>query len=220
MAYVYKHIRLDTNEVFYIGIGSDKYFYRANDTKRRNKYWSNITNMTDWSVEIIVSDITYDEAKSIEIEYIELYKRKQDGGTLCNLTKGGEGTLGLTPVNVKTIYAKLKTGGEILVFNSHSDFKKATNSKTISTNKNGQLVSKQYYLSENKNDLLKPFIPINSLKGKSSLPDITWFNVKTNESVTLSLIKMAEYTNLSTGTFKHLKQGRQKQTKCGWTFIN
>ena len=30
MAYVYRHIRLDKNEPFYIGIGSDKTYKRAN----------------------------------------------------------------------------------------------------------------------------------------------------------------------------------------------
>jgi hypothetical protein len=30
---------------------------------------------------------------------------------------------------------------------------------------------------------------------------------------------MAEYCNLSIGVFNHLKNGKQKQTKCGWTYI-
>ena len=29
MAYLYRHIRLDTNEIFYIGIGSDINYKRA-----------------------------------------------------------------------------------------------------------------------------------------------------------------------------------------------
>ena len=44
MAYIYKHIRLDTNEVFYIGIGSDNTYKRANLKKGRNIYWNNIIN--------------------------------------------------------------------------------------------------------------------------------------------------------------------------------
>jgi hypothetical protein len=35
MAYVYRHIRLDKNEPFYIGIGSDSSFARANDFKEK-----------------------------------------------------------------------------------------------------------------------------------------------------------------------------------------
>jgi group I intron endonuclease len=52
---------------------------------------------------------------------------------------------------------------------------------------------------------------------KNNKNKIKWYNVKTKESVELSLTKMSEYTKLSIGTFNHLKQGRQKQTKCGWT---
>ena len=39
MAYLYRHIREDKNEPFYIGIGSDSTYKRANQTKkeRRNK---------------------------------------------------------------------------------------------------------------------------------------------------------------------------------------
>ena len=36
MAYVYQHVRLDTNEPFYIGIGSDdKNYQRANNKFNR-----------------------------------------------------------------------------------------------------------------------------------------------------------------------------------------
>ena len=40
MAYLYRHIRLDNNEVFYIGIGSDSegYYKRAKSHKYRNYY--------------------------------------------------------------------------------------------------------------------------------------------------------------------------------------
>lgn len=37
--YVYRHIRPDTGEVFYIGIGGGK---RANSIFNRNIYWKNI----------------------------------------------------------------------------------------------------------------------------------------------------------------------------------
>lgn len=52
---------------------------------------------------------------------------------------------------------------------------------------------------------------------KNNKNKIKWYNVKTNESIELSMTKMSEYTKLSVGTFNHLKQGRQLQTKCGWT---
>jgi group I intron endonuclease len=51
---------------------------------------------------------------------------------------------------------------------------------------------------------------------KNEKNKIKWYNILTNELVELSLTKMSKYTNLSVGTFSHLKQNRQTQTKCGW----
>lgn len=90
MAVVYKHIRKDTNEVFYIGIGSKK--QRATSTHKRNEFWWNIVNKAGYEVEIIHEGISIDEAKQLEIKYISEYGRKDlELGTLVNLTDGGDG---------------------------------------------------------------------------------------------------------------------------------
>ena len=92
MAYVYRHIRLDKNVPFYIGIGkSDFDFNRAYSHKNRNVYWNNIVNSTDYRVEIMLQEITWDEACEKEIEFIDLYKKNTENGTLCNISDGGEG---------------------------------------------------------------------------------------------------------------------------------
>jgi hypothetical protein len=98
MAYVYRHIRLDKNEPFYIGIGSDEKYQRADykGTRGRNKYWHRIVGKTDYEVEILFDEITYEEAIKKEEEFIALYGRVNNKtGILCNLTDGGEGTKGL-----------------------------------------------------------------------------------------------------------------------------
>jgi len=99
MAYVYRHIRVDTNKVFYIGISkrdSPNYERAYNhDPRHRNKYWMAIYNKTPIDVQILFLDIPYDTAKQKEIEFIEIYGRSCDGGTLANLTKGGDGVLGI-----------------------------------------------------------------------------------------------------------------------------
>jgi len=41
--YVYKHIRLDKNEPFYIGIGSTENYARAFSRSIRNDIWKKIT---------------------------------------------------------------------------------------------------------------------------------------------------------------------------------
>lgn len=92
MACVYKHIRIDTKDVFYVGIG--KTLNRAYTRCSRNKYWKNIVNKCSgkFLVEILHTDITWEEACQKEKEYIKHYGRSDVFlGKLCNLTDGGEG---------------------------------------------------------------------------------------------------------------------------------
>lgn len=95
MAYVYRHIRLDKNEPFYIGVGEDKpqnigKYKRAYNRNSRNAVWKSIINSTNYEVEILMEDLTYEEAYEKEIEFINLYGRLDLGtGTLCNLKEGG-----------------------------------------------------------------------------------------------------------------------------------
>ena len=104
MAYVYRHIRVDKNTPFYIGIGKD--LSRAYSKSNRNSIWKKIVSSTDYIVDILFEDISYDIAKEKEKEFIALYKRYRDGGTLCNITIGGQGTLGL----IHTEESKKKMG--------------------------------------------------------------------------------------------------------------
>jgi hypothetical protein len=92
MAYIYRHIRLDKNEPFYIGIGkSDSDFKRAYSYKNRNVYWNNIVNQTKYKIEIMLEGVTWEEACKKEIEFINLYKKNTQKGSLCNIANGGEG---------------------------------------------------------------------------------------------------------------------------------
>ena len=98
MAYLYRHIRLDKNEPFYIGIGSDENYKRANAKKKgeRNKIWHDIVAKSDYEVEILFDGLTYSEVLKKEIEFIALYGRiDKHNGCLSNLTDGGEGVLGI-----------------------------------------------------------------------------------------------------------------------------
>lgn len=95
--YVYRHIRLDKNEPFYVGVGSDKHYKRAyqNGINKRNQYWHKITSKTDYEVEIILDGLSWEKALEKEIEFISLYGRvNTKTGILCNLTDGGEGVAG------------------------------------------------------------------------------------------------------------------------------
>lgn len=100
MAIVYKHIRKDTNEVFYIGVGADK--RRAYTKKGRNNFWQNIVNKTEYDVIILYTGLSYEEAYHKEKELIAEYGRRDlNKGTLCNLTDGGEGSPNQITTNIK-----------------------------------------------------------------------------------------------------------------------
>lgn len=93
MAIVYKHTRLDKNEPFYIGIGKTE--KRAYSKIGRNNRWNKIIKKTNYIIEIIHFDLTWEEACEKEKELIKLYGRKDLGtGTLINMTDGGEGVVG------------------------------------------------------------------------------------------------------------------------------
>ena len=93
MITVYRHRRLDTNEIFYVGIGKSK--YRATNKSKRSEFWKRITNKTDYSVEIIAKVETWELACELEQFLIQEYGRKDLGtGTLVNMTDGGEGMFG------------------------------------------------------------------------------------------------------------------------------
>ena len=95
MAVVYRHIGLDNNEVFYIGIGKDK--RRAYDGRqyKRSKFWTKYTKKHGYVVDILTDNVDFELAKEIEIALIEKYGRRDlNKGTLVNMTDGGEGILG------------------------------------------------------------------------------------------------------------------------------
>jgi hypothetical protein len=90
--YLYRHIRLDKNEPFYIGIGCKANYRRSNEKTCRNPHWKNIASKTDYKVNIMFDNLTFEQACEKEIEMIQLYGRLDDkNGTLVNMTSGGEG---------------------------------------------------------------------------------------------------------------------------------
>jgi hypothetical protein len=94
---VYRHRRIDTNEIFYIGMGYLKRAY-AKDSNKRNQIWNRIINKTDYKVEIVAENLTWEEACELEILLISKYGRiNLNTGTLANLTNGGDGSKGCSP---------------------------------------------------------------------------------------------------------------------------
>jgi len=103
--FLYRHIRLDLNEPFYIGIGKRTEFdmktgncRRANQKTKRNNFWKNIVAKTEYEIEIIFETDSKEKIVKKEIEFIKLYGRKNlNTGSLVNLTDGGEFFEGYVP---------------------------------------------------------------------------------------------------------------------------
>lgn len=100
--YIYRHIRLDSGRPFYIGVGKKdtnyttekteyKRAYKKSKKTRVNPHWWRIVNKIGYSVEILLDNLSMEEAKLKEREFIKLYGREQFSGILCNLTDGGDG---------------------------------------------------------------------------------------------------------------------------------
>lgn len=98
--YLYRHIRKDTGEVFYIGkgkIGKKQKFVRAFDFSHRNRFWRFVADKCGGvDVEIIEEFETEERCFERERELIALYGRRSEGtGPLCNIAPGGEGLSGM-----------------------------------------------------------------------------------------------------------------------------
>jgi hypothetical protein len=109
MAYVYRHIRIDKNEPFYIGIGKDDTYKRAYQSSKtkRSDFWHNIASK-GYEVEILMDNLTWEQACEKEKEFISIYGRKDLGqGSLVNLTNGGDGAIEISKESIESIRKKL-----------------------------------------------------------------------------------------------------------------
>lgn len=97
--YLYRHIRLDKPEVFYVGRGTtinvkgeNGRWRRAFEKYGRNRLWKRVFEKSGGrEVEIFFESHDLDLILKKEMEFIKYYGRKDLGtGTLCNLTDGGE----------------------------------------------------------------------------------------------------------------------------------
>jgi len=94
--YLYFHINLVSNEVFYVGIGKGRRAYRKDN---RSQYWNNVVNKYGYKVDIIHQNISQKRALDLEKLYISMFGRKDLGkGNLVNHTDGGEGSSGIIKI--------------------------------------------------------------------------------------------------------------------------
>lgn len=75
MPVVYQHTRLDTNEIFYIGIGKKE--DRAYTRHGRNEQWKTVVDSTEYKVDIVAYLDTIDQCAELERSLIEAHKENK-----------------------------------------------------------------------------------------------------------------------------------------------
>ena len=157
MCLVYIHRKKTDNKIFYIGISKNQ--NRAYSKYKRNLHWHNIVNKHDYYVEIILENLTWQEACEAEIYLISKFGREN----LANKTDGGEGVVG----NKLNKHSKKKIGkfhkGKKLsedhknkLRQGHKNMSKESRQKMSEANKNKIPWNKGKQLSEqHKNNLSK-----------------------------------------------------------------
>jgi len=146
--YLYRHIRLDKNEPFYIGIGSrsekeieNGKYIRGCSSRTRNRYWINIVSKTDYSTDILIesNDRHFIELK--EKEFIAFYGRMDlKTGPLCNLTSGGDSGCGRSYLTMSKQIQTAKNNGTYQI--NANRIKKYSSKK----GSNGGFLNKKTYL--------------------------------------------------------------------------
>lgn len=101
--YVYVHKKADTQEIFYVGKGTEKSkvvsvptYERSRITSKRNVWWKRTVAKHGFTPEVVASFQTDHDAQKYEKQLIATIGRAQLGnGPLVNLTDGGDGHAGI-----------------------------------------------------------------------------------------------------------------------------
>lgn len=112
MFYVYAYFEPGCKEPFYIGKGSGQRAYqhtcRCRISKQRTHFYNKLRSLlhagTEPQIVLLQKDLTELRAFELERRLIKFFKRRSEGGCLCNHTTGGEGGAGYkrqTPVTKK-----------------------------------------------------------------------------------------------------------------------
>jgi hypothetical protein len=92
---LYMHTRKDNGIIFYVGIGVGKRPYSKGKNQRNYRWFEIVEEAKGFNVEILKTDMTWDDAGDLEVKMISFYGREDKGfGTLCNLTDGKDGCIG------------------------------------------------------------------------------------------------------------------------------
>jgi len=85
---VYVHQKQSDGRIFYVGKGRR---WRENQKHNRNNHWHNVVNKHGFTVSVVASNLTNEEACNFEKVLI---KKLRETDKLVNYTNGGEGSEG------------------------------------------------------------------------------------------------------------------------------
>lgn len=184
--------------------GDKHYFYLFKEAIRKYGFFC-----FEW--EIICECNSIDECYEKEKHFIkEMNTISPDG---YNLTEGGNGgvqskeTRNKISKSVKKYWSENKESNNLI--NASSEQRSEWAKKSWEVKKNNGYKSPSGF----KRDKSSKTKMSNTKNKKNAL---NWANIITGEKISLSCTKMSEYTDLSIGTFSHIKHGRMEKTKCGW----
>jgi len=162
--------------------------------------------------ETICKCVSIEECCEKEIHFIKEYNTISPNG--YNLTEGGNGGIASQEIkdkiskSVKKYWSENKEEHPWFDIGSGTRSKWANKAWETKRNNGYEPVSGFKRSAESKQKMSET---------KNEKNKVDWINIITGEEISLSNTKMSEYTGLSKSTFCHIKNGRQKKTKCGWT---
>jgi hypothetical protein len=114
--FVYQHVRLDTNEIFYIGVGTKNKgntlkskYKRAYSKSGRNNNWKRIVNIYNYKIEILEEFNDIIDCLKAETDLIDFYGRiSENSGNLVNLVRDNSEIEEKRIKNLKLSLEKLK----------------------------------------------------------------------------------------------------------------
>ena len=118
---VYLHRRKTDGTIFYVGMGNQDRPYQKAPTAR-SIVWHRVVKKYGYYIEVIVKNLTKQEAFDIEADLIELIgRRDKNKGTLVNLSNGGEGSNGngVSCYNIETGKVYSSIGDAAIDLNIH-----------------------------------------------------------------------------------------------------
>ena len=224
--YIYLHYTLDTDILFYVGIGTHdlakghKIHQRAYQFSsiHRNYLWTRFYSKHGVKVVIYKDNVTEKEAKETEMYLIEKYGRIiNNTGILCNISGGGEGRF-LDSSNNKKIYVYSLSGEYLRSFNSckeASDYYKLE-SKNVSAAANMKRITcgdYQFRYEYNKNLNIRTLIKSPRRKAKPIIAISPKGDIKEFSSA----YKFMKYLNIKNNSHIIDCLYRKRKSILGWT---